>query len=685
MGITFEDVITIYCKDLFYEIKNLTKDKKILEIKDITTKLVDFLMSDTYIFVRLSYEEEYKNKTITKNGDSTIIKIIFKICENFEKFISIKCLFPLIEELKKSKFENQINKVIKLLNNQNERDDFKKNFSNQHPTNFQSDGDLNIYLNTIKVKNNDQYFDFLAKIATFLIYWLILGKQKITNPELIEEFFQNLKTISSEIRQFSKKEELKELLNDLLALNYPLQNTKEINNLFITALNFIIFSYDKLETFNEKETNMIYYNIYHLYPVYLEIKSIIKNKKILNMKAIITKLAEFYKSDKFILLGMRSNFIKEFHLGLFIPIFIICENIENYLSIKCLFPLIEELKKSKFEEQINRIIQLSKNDKERKNFGINYYEQHQKEEDFTIESRDYIENCNLILKQEKITILGWIIIGIFLEYFKYEGCLDIRLDKENLINIFFSGINPCHEKFGKEFKDIKELLNFLMKLDYPLENTNEIYQLFICACNIFISFEKLKDKFDENIVQELKKILCDNNVSENNICIIYEKNEITDKSHSKYNISYYAKKKAKDNKMSILFLEKIEKKILFNTKYIYINLFNDEEISEDEFNKFKNDNIDDNKMKRFPFELNENEKLISIIFTNSAREFHCSIICKNTDRFSTLEPKLYEKFPQYGETANYFIANGNNVISHKTLEENNIKDSDIVILHQFEA
>ena len=90
------------------------------------------------------------------------------------------------------------------------------------------------------------------------------------------------------------------------------------------------------------------------------------------------------------------------------------------------------------------------------------------------------------------------------------------------------------------------------------------------------------------------------------------------------------------------------------------------------------------KMKRFPFELNENEKLISIIFTNSSQEFHFSIICKNTDRFSTLEAKLYDKFPQYGETANYFIANGNKVISHKTLEDNNIKDSNIIILYEFE-
>ena len=645
-------LLPYFCKDLLIEIKNLTKEKENLKIKGITAKLVEFLMSDKYIYLHI---EDYKKK----KPDDDVIGFLFLICENFEKFLSIKLLFPLIEELKKSKFEEQINKVINLSHNENERNNFINNFKVPNPEDVKLD---EYWGNIHNGENNKKYFEILAKITTFLIDWFILGKQKFTKIQLIEGFFKDLKKNSDSIRKLFKKEELKELLNDLLALNYPLQYTKEINNLFIAALNFIIFSYDKLEFFGEKESNVIYYYLYHLYPVYLEIKSIIKDKKILNLKAIITKLAEFYTSDKFILLGMRSK-IEKFDLGLLIPIFIICENNENYLSIKCLFPLIEELKKSKFKEQINKIIQLSKNKKEKDNFIINYYEQHQKEEDFSVEFKNYMENCSLILKQKKNLLLTYIIIGMFSTFFKYEGCPYNKLDKENLINIFFSVINECHIKFGKEFKDNIDLLNYFINLDYPLENTNEIYQLFICACNIFFSFEKLKDKFDENNVKELKKILCDNNVSENNIYIIYKKNEITDKSHSKYNISYYAKKKAKDNKMSILFLEKIEKKILFNTKYIYINLFNDEEISEEEFN--------------------ENKKLISIIFTNSTQEFHYSIICKNTDRFSTLEAKLYEKFPQYGETDNYFIANGNKVIGHKTLEDNNIKDSNIIILYKF--
>ena len=56
-------------------------------------------------------------------------------------------------------------------------------------------------------------------------------------------------------------------------------------------------------------------------------------------------------------------------------LFGICEYFENFSSIKCLFPLIEELKKSKFENQINKVIQLSKNKIEIENFGNSYYEQ----------------------------------------------------------------------------------------------------------------------------------------------------------------------------------------------------------------------------------------------------------------------------------------------------------------------
>ena len=207
------------------------------------------------------------------------------------KFLSIKCLFPLIEELKKSKFENQINKIIHLSSNESERNEFTKNLNIQKILNDKLDEEWN---NILIANKKDRYFEFLNTIFTFSFDCLILEKQKISKIQLIEGFFENQKNIYSKIKHFGQKEELIKLLNDLLAFNYPLQYSKEIHNLFIAAFNFIIFSFDKLEGFNEKEMNIIYYNLYHLYPVYLEIKNIIKDKKPLNLETIITKLAKFF-------------------------------------------------------------------------------------------------------------------------------------------------------------------------------------------------------------------------------------------------------------------------------------------------------------------------------------------------------------------------------------------------------
>ena len=47
-----------------------------------------------------------------------------------------------------------------------------------------------------------------------------------------------------------------------------------------------------------------------------------------------------------------------------------------------------------------------------------------------------------------------------------------------------------------------------------------------------------------------------------------------------------------------------------------------------------------------------------------------------------LESRLYEKFPEYGNSSNNFMINGNRVNSHKTLEDNHINDSDVVILYR---
>jgi len=57
-----------------------------------------------------------------------------------------------------------------------------------------------------------------------------------------------------------------------------------------------------------------------------------------------------------------------------------------------------------------------------------------------------------------------------------------------------------------------------------------------------------------------------------------------------------------------------------------------------------------------------------------------TVIAKNTDKFSKLEDLLYEKYPKYKDTDNYFISNGKILMKDKTLEENKIKNNDILTL-----
>ena len=87
------------------------------------------------------------------------------------------------------------------------------------------------------------------------------------------------------------------------------------------------------------------------------------------------------------------------------------------------------------------------------------------------------------------------------------------------------------------------------------------------------------------------------------------------------------------------------------------------------------------KLSRFPFELSEGEKLISIIFTSTDQKIHYSIICKNTDIFYNLELKLYQKYNELSELENFFTVNGRRVNKTKNLEFNKIKDNDIIILN----
>jgi len=80
------------------------------------------------------------------------------------------------------------------------------------------------------------------------------------------------------------------------------------------------------------------------------------------------------------------------------------------------------------------------------------------------------------------------------------------------------------------------------------------------------------------------------------------------------------------------------------------------------------------------FKFSDNEKLISIKFISVNQDIDFTIVAKNTDVFSKIEKILYDNYPKYIDSENYFIVNGSKINTHRTLEQNKIKNNDIVTL-----
>ena len=123
-------------------------------------------------------------------------------------------------------------------------------------------------------------------------------------------------------------------------------------------------------------------------------------------------------------------------------------------------------------------------------------------------------------------------------------------------------------------------------------------------------------------------------------------------------------------------INSLEKKCFELKNQIIIN-------NNDSINKL-NRTIDEykDKLSRYPFELLKNEKIVSVIFISEDESFYYSILCKNTDIFNIIEERLYKVYPELSGSDNNFVANGKIVNKYQTLEQNNIKNNNIIILNQ---
>ena len=73
-----------------------------------------------------------------------------------------------------------------------------------------------------------------------------------------------------------------------------------------------------------------------------------------------------------------------------------------------------------------------------------------------------------------------------------------------------------------------------------------------------------------------------------------------------------------------------------------------------------------------------NMKAVNVISTDGKVNY--PMVCKGNQLFSEIEAKLYEEYPWYKETFNYFLCKGNVIKRFKTIDENKIRNGDTITL-----
>ena len=113
------------------------------------------------------------------------------------------------------------------------------------------------------------------------------------------------------------------------------------------------------------------------------------------------------------------------------------------------------------------------------------------------------------------------------------------------------------------------------------------------------------------------------------------------------------------------------------------NNSNDKIIIEELNEKLETINKEVKELKnKIEYNSNNIDNFMTVIFYSTDQKIHYSLICKETDKFSTIENKLYEAYPECQGFEYYFMVNGQKIKKFETLKENKIKNSQIITLNQ---
>lgn len=295
---------------------------------------------------------------------------------------------------------------------------------------------------------------------------------------------------------------------------------------------------------------------------------------------------------------------------------------------------------------------------------------------------DIITNLfeKLIEKLDKLSPKNKAILGITIT-------IIIILALETIIFIYFSSNKSfisdflCYYCLGNSIKYILIICNWVISL---------------VLINGIIKIKTNEDKF--GFTNEIKKgiiiiiILLSVNIIYNIIVVIvifYRIDYINNQDIHVKDLEKRIKELEEENK--ILkgggYNKISEKKTINNIKINTVGEVKNDEKSERTSikDKINNNDNDDEESNEFS-ENSTKEKLMSIVFYSDDKKINCSMIVKNTYKYSIAEQFLYEKYPEYKEEENiYFLCSGKEINRNKTFQENNIKNSDIISISKIEA
>ena len=76
------------------------------------------------------------------------------------------------------------------------------------------------------------------------------------------------------------------------------------------------------------------------------------------------------------------------------------------------------------------------------------------------------------------------------------------------------------------------------------------------------------------------------------------------------------------------------------------------------------------------------DKIIAVLFMTQGNQdiYNYTMACKSSDLFVRLEERLYHDYPKYRNFETFFMVNARRIFRFKSLEENQIKNNDIISL-----